>query len=165
MSLDRVGYLIGISGEENELCAGAVNHERQGDIRIVDEAVHQMRRIDCGGYQCYHRHAIEHNSYGSGYSPPCPFVVKVEDVYVERKHLSNEYDDIFTQPAVSKHEAASGQTERPVACGRDHSLESLGHDPLHQLPRTIAQLRHEPYEEGECEHLRTKIVQVESRTK
>lgn len=156
MALDGIGYLVGISREEDELGAGAVEHEPQRYEGVVDEAVHEVRSVDSGEYQGDDGHAVEHDAQRQRNLAPSPLVVEVEDIHIKREHLSHEDDDVLAQPAIGEHEAAPGKAERPVAGGRDHALEALGHHPLHQLARSIAQLRHEAYEECECEHFARK---------
>lgn len=64
VALYRVGNLIGIAREENKLGTCAINHQPQRYVGVMDESVYKVWSIHGGGYECYHRHAVEHNSYG-----------------------------------------------------------------------------------------------------
>ena len=111
----------------------------------MDKAVDEVGRIHRGGNERYHRHAVEHYADGAWDEPPGTLVVEVEHIDVEREHLSHQDHDVLTQPAVGEHEAAPGQAERPVAGGRYHALEALGHYPLHQLSHAVTQLRQQTH--------------------
>ena len=70
--------------------AGAVDHQPQRYVGVVEKAVDEVGRIHRGGNERYHRHAVEHYADGAWDEPPGTLVVEVEHIDVEREHLSHQ---------------------------------------------------------------------------
>ena len=164
-------HLIGVAADEDKLCRGAVDHQPERNEGVVDEAVDKLRGAYGDAGDSHHGHGVEEYPQQPRQLAPRAFVIEVEHIHVERQYLSEQDDDVGAHPAVPEHKAASGKRECPVAGGRGHSPQPLGHYPLHQLPRAVAQLRQQPYYQHEgvhvkarCRALRLSILLVEVDT-